>query len=430
MKPTVNVAHISYSESQGGASRAAKRIHKAIQSRENELGFISDLYVIEKTTNDPRTRNLVEKNIRSQTWQKIHPRIAKLPTRSDPKNSKRFLSVAWPDTGIGKRINKMIEDGLIDIVHLHWLGNSTISIEEIGRIKCPIIWTLHDQWAFSGAEHYKDASTSEAGNYQSSSKIFSGLIQTDIESRTLKRKLENWKRTIHAVCPSNWMSTCAQESPFGQKWNIHTIPYPIDTNIWKPADKSESRKILGLPTNRKIILFGALGGSSDLRKGADLVKSAIRIIRTNSNFQHISNHTFCIFGENCDGESNEHDTTFLGHLTDDVALRLAYSAADVMVVPSRIEAFGQTASEAQACGTPAVGFQIGGLLDAVDHLKTGSLAEPYDPLSLAESIRWTIESDERHETLCAQSRERAVQLWSQSTIAEKYAQIYRDSLQG
>jgi glycosyltransferase involved in cell wall biosynthesis len=81
---------------------------------------------------------------------------------------------------------------------------------------------------------------------------------------------------------------------------------------------------------------------------------------------------------------------YTGHLHDDRSLRVLYSAADAMVVPSRQEAFGQTASEAHACGTPVVAFNTGGLADIVEHQSTGYLSKAFDTEDLAQGITWVL----------------------------------------
>ena len=118
---------------------------------------------------------------------------------------------------------------------------------------------------------------------------------------------------------------------------------------------------------------------------------------------------------------------FLGSFQDDLSLRVVYSAADVMVVPSIQEAFGQTASEAHACGTPVVGFANGGLLDIVEHQVTGYLAEPFDPLSLAFSIKNLLEDRNRLLEMSYASRARSLKLWDQKVISKKYINLYEEA---
>ncbi len=115
---------------------------------------------------------------------------------------------------------------------------------------------------------------------------------------------------------------------------------------------------------------------------------------------------------------------YTGHLHDDLSLRALYSAADLLVVPSRQEAFGQTASEAHSCGTPVVAFNTGGLSDIVADRVTGALAEPFEPASLAAAIRWVLEDPQRRKQLGAAARSRAEQLWSPARVAGLYKEIY------
>ena len=119
---------------------------------------------------------------------------------------------------------------------------------------------------------------------------------------------------------------------------------------------------------------------------------------------------------------------YTGHLHDNISLRLLYSAADAMVVPSRIEAFGQTASEAQSCGTPVIAFNTSGLLDIVDHEQTGFLAKSYDVEDLARGIKWVLSDAERHKILSHNAREKAVNRFSYSVVAQQYLNVYEQAI--
>ncbi len=115
---------------------------------------------------------------------------------------------------------------------------------------------------------------------------------------------------------------------------------------------------------------------------------------------------------------------WLGAVSDDRVLALAYAAADVMVVPSRQEAFGQTASEAHACGTPVVAFDIGGLPDIVDHQATGWLAPAFDTESLANGIVWVMDDAATWQGLSEATRHSAVQRFGPELIGKKYLAVY------
>ena len=141
-------------------------------------------------------------------------------------------------------------------------------------------------------------------------------------------------------------------------WPFTVIPYPIDLNVWAPCDQAQARALLGLPADRPLVLFGAIGGSADPRKGADLLLEALQRLHSQVAGTPLEQLELVVFGQSRPAQPPNlgFPIHYSGHLHDHLSLRLLYVAADVMVVPSRQEAFGQTASEAQACGTPVVAF--------------------------------------------------------------------------
>jgi glycosyltransferase involved in cell wall biosynthesis len=214
-------------------------------------------------------------------------------------------------------------------------------------------------------------------------------------------------------------------------WPSTLIPYPLDTNHWFPTKKNVARESLGLNPSAHIILFGAIGGTTDSRKGADLLQEAL---------YHYSNEIGCqeqqveiaIFGQSeptKDRISFPYPVHYFGSLNDNLSLRLLYSAADVMVVPSRLEAFGQTATESQACGTPVLAFRTGGLIDTVEHLETGYLADPFNPLSLSLGLRWILEDAGRLTELSVKARAKSVRLWNPDLIASMHHMAYQEILE-
>jgi glycosyltransferase involved in cell wall biosynthesis len=209
-------------------------------------------------------------------------------------------------------------------------------------------------------------------------------------------------------------------------WPITVIPYPIDLNVWAPWDQAQARALLGLPPERPLVLFGAIGGSADPRKGADLLMEALQRLRSQVAGSPLEQLQLLVFGQSRPVQPPElgFQIHYSGSVQDDLRLRLLYAAADVMVVPSRQEAFGQTASEAQACGTPVVAFATGGLVDIVDDRVSGALAEPFDPASLAAAIRWVLEDPLRRRTLGVAARQRAERLWDPKRVAQMYADLY------
>jgi glycosyltransferase involved in cell wall biosynthesis len=379
------------------------------------------------------------------------PASLSITDRLDRKYGRRFrspkgsitanpiiVSIAWPPTGLGRELEQRFKQGLLELAHLHWLGDRTLSIEEIGRLSMPLVWTLHDQWAFCGAEHY--TSPPLPGESASSDERFAHAYSTgsrpsheagpDINRRTWQRKRRAWHRPIDTVCPSRWLADCARRSTLIGDWPITVIPYPIDLNVWAPCDQSQARVLLGLPTDRPLVLFGAMGGIVDSRKGADLLLEALQRLRSQVVGTPLERLELVVFGQSRPAQPPDlaFPIHYTGHLHDDISLRLLYAAADVFVIPSRQDNLPNTGLEAHACGTPVVAFATGGLVDIVDNRITGALAHPFDPLSLAAAIRWVLEEPQRRRQLGVAARQRAEEIWDPARVAGLYAEVYGHAL--
>jgi len=429
----LNILHVNASDISGGAARAAFRIHRTIVEYGEANGLHSQLRAISQQSDDPTV--IGGSPDQGAIVRRLKPRLAQQARRGFRTGNPTLHSIAWPATGLGHELQHRHHQGQADLVHLHWLGDATLSIEEIGSLPMPLVWTLHDQWAFCGAEHYTSppgpgevASSDErfAEGYTPSSRP-NHEAGPDLNRRTWLRKRRAWRRPMHIVCPSTWLADCARRSALMANWPITVIPFSIDLATWAPVDQAQARALLQLPQNRPLILFGAVGGTADPRKGADLLFDALQRLRTQVAGTPLEQLELVVFGQGRPAHPPDlgFPIHYSGRLHDDLSLRLLYAAADVMVVPSRQEAFGQTASEAHACGTPVVAFATGGLVDIVDHHITGALAQPFDPLSLAAAIRWVLEDPQRRRQLGAAARQRAERLWNPARVAGLYAEVYQ-----
>lgn len=435
----MNILHVNATDISGGAARAAYRIHRSLVGHGAAHGLTSQMRVIIQLSDDPTVIGGLPSG-QSPIWHRLQPRLAQQARRGFRTGNPTLHSVAWPSTGLGTELQQRHRQSQADLVHLHWLGDSTLSIEEIGRLTMPLMWTLHDQWAFCGAEHYTNLPL--PGETGSSDERFATSYTPDsrpaheagpdLNRRTWLRKRRAWRQPIHIVCPSHWLADCARRSTLMGNWPITVIPYPIDLNVWAPCDLAQARALLGLPADRPLVLFGAMGGRADPRKGADLLLEALQRLRSQVADTPLEQLELVVFGQSRPSQSPDlsFPIHYSGHLHDDVSLRLLYAAGDVMVVPSRQEAFGQTAAEAHACGTPVVAFATGGLVDIVDPHITGALAQPFDPLSLAAAIRWVLEDPQRRRQLGVVARQRAERLWNPTRVVGHYADVYGEAIEG
>lgn len=367
-------------------------------------------------------------------WRRLQPRLVQLASRGFTTGNPTYHSQAWLDTGLGNELSQLYHQDQADLVHIHWLGASTISIEEIGRLPMPLVWTLHDQWAFCGAEHYTSP-PSLRGAFSTDERFSVGYSPSsrpayeagpDLNRRTWLRKKRAWTQPIQIVCPSRWMAECARRSALMGKWPITVIPYPIDLNVWAPYDKTVARALLGLPSDCPLVLFGALDGTADPRKGADLLFQALQHLHAQLHCTHLETLQLVVFGQSRPSQVPNlgFPIHYIGRLHDDLSLRLLYAAADVFVIPSRQDNLPNTGLEAHACGSPVVAFRTGGLVDIVDHEITGALADPFDPVSLSQSIRWVLEDPLRTTALGRAGRKKAELLWDPARIAGIYTELY------
>lgn len=409
----MRVAHVNFWDITGGAARAAYRIHHALRRQ----GIDSRLYVSNAVAGDWTVQ---APDDRFSTWRSRF-RLSlgglwtkSLRTGSAVLHSPAVLPSRWP-----KRLNALDAD----IIHLHWVGAEMMSVSDIGKLTKPTVWTLHDMWGFCGAEHLSQEFRWRDGYRRDNRPAYESAF--DLNRWTWQRKLKYWRRPIHIVAPSRWMADCARNSVIMRNWPISVVPNPVDTEVWRPTDKNLARALLGLPADVPLLLFGAVGGTREPNKGFDLLKSALDHLRGD-----LAGLELVVLGQLAPREPMNlgFPIHYTGHLYDDISLRLFYSAADAVVVPSRQESLSNCAIEAFACGTPVVAFDVCGPLDVVEHEKTGYLAKHFDAADLARGIQWVLNGAERRSLLAVHSREAAVTRFSFPVAAEKYLEVYRTTI--
>ncbi|MCD4676322.1 MAG: glycosyltransferase family 4 protein [Desulfobacula sp.] len=399
---------------EGGAARAAYRLHKGLQS----IGLDSQMLVQTKSSDDhtvigPQTK--IQKG-----FSMIRPTLDALPLQLYQKRNDVLFSPAILPNNMATKVADLDSD----IINLHWVAGGFLKPKTLKHFNKPLIWTLHDMWPFTGGCHYDEG----CGRYQESCgkcPILKSSKNKDLSRWIWQRKEKAWKDLdVVIVTPSYWLANCAKNSSLFRDFRVEVIPNGLDLNRFKPFDKYTSRELLLLPQDKKLVLFDAINSTSDKRKGFQYLKSTMWSLATNG---WVNKAEVVIFGSSEPRNRPKFGLTtqYLGHLPGDISLALLYAAADVMVVPSIQEAFGQTASEAMACGTPVVAFRSTGLLDIVEHKQTGYLASPFDTEDLAKGIMWVLEDDERWRELSHQSIQKAEKDFDILNIAKKYVDLYK-----
>ena len=405
---------VSTYDVEGGAARAAYRLHRELLNND----IHSQMLVQNKSSDDYTVIGV------KSTFQKAVVKLAytveKLPLLHYKNKSQTLFSPSFQPFGsIVDRINEIDPD----IVHLHWICEGMIRIEDIPKIKAPVVWTHHDMWAFTGGCHYDEGCQGYeyiCGNC----KVLQSNKENDLSRKVFKRKQKAYdkKKDIVVVGLSKWIFDCSIKSTLLKDKKHINLPNPIDTEIFKPFSKEQARILWNLPKGKKIVLFGAMGATSDPRKGFKQLRDALRVLNDKS-------VELVVFGSSAPKERENFGFTthYLGVLSDDVSLVTLYNAVDVMVVPSLQENLSNAIMESLACGTPVVAFDIGGNSDMIVHKWNGYLAKPFNSENIAIGIEWILSNSQ---SVSNNARQKILSEFKSSIIVKKYIELYGEILNG
>jgi len=289
-------------------------------------------------------------------------------------------------------------------------------MRHLTKIKKPIVWTMRDMWPMTGGCHY----SLNCENYKigcGRCKQLNSKRNRDLSSWIVKRKKKYLPKSIKFVGISNWLSGEAQKSELLENFDIRTIGNNINTKEFSLLDKEIAKKLLGIKTNKKIILVGSRN-LKDFYKGFNKYLEAIKKLDK-------TKHFLCFFGK-LDSKIIENlgfEYKNFGTLYDVTSLRILYSASNVFIAPSIQEAFGKTLVEAMACGTPVVCFDATGPKDIITHKVDGYKAKPFKGEDLANGIEWVL-NNKNYDKLCQNARKKVMENFDVKIIAEEYKKLY------
>ena len=396
----MKILHINYSDSNGGAAIAAYK-----------MGLDVKFLCYEKKKKDDDvieiSHNFISDKIH-QYKRGIDRRIIKFLI-NDRHNSY--------STGLFQlNLRNKISDINPDIINLHWINNSMISIKEIFKLrKYNIFWTLHDMWPFCATEHYSIKNYYEIG--------YTNKNFFNINNFIFKKKLKCFPKNINIIAPSEWIKIKANKSLIFKNNKLKKIHHPIDEKKWPLNDKEGARKILGLNEYKNIILFGTERGTNIKRKNFSFLENVL------TGIDYISFKDTCVvvFGGQKKEDSIKKNFTikFLGHIENKNILNKIYSASDILAVPSIQEVFGLVAAESLLSGTPVISFKGTGVADIIDHLQNGYLANYLDKVDFANGIDYFFKQGKKNIDQ-KNIRIKAIEKFNYKRISEEYFNFYEN----
>lgn len=365
------ILHLNFSDN-GGAANAVIRIHESLK----RVDYDSKILVAEKTTNLKDVicdQNFLHKFIWDQ--KKKISRNLKYFFKSNNKNTH---SINFFNSNIISQIKEINPD----VINIHWIGNEFISLKQISKIKKPIIWTLHDMWLYCGAEHY----TSDKRFVDGYKKTNRDMSETglDINQWVWRRKKKYLDKNIKIISTTSWQKENSQKSFLLKENPTFKIPYPIDTNFWKPLNSADARSELGWDNDKIYFLFGFSDYFRREIKGLDIALNIFEKFKKKYSQKCILN----IFGDMNKDILKNKNINILGNIDNPNMLKLLYSASNLLLNPSRLESFGQIALESLACGTPILINKNTGTNDLIMSKEMGFVLNNEKELDLESLITW------------------------------------------
>lgn len=416
---TLSVVHYSTFDGGGGAAIAARRLHDGLRAH----AISSTMRVLYETDPDPSVDVVRPSN---GILDKLSRRIA---NRRLARTMRAFAHIRQDLRGPFSDDRTMGPDPLRqtplgqDLMHLHW----TVGLVDYQRFfarlspATPLVWTVHDMYPLTGGCHCNLDCFRFVGQC-GACPLLGSTTQVDPSSESLQRKIAALAGRDPAntviVAPSTWMAEQVKASAVFGRFAVEVIPHGLDTAQFAPTSKTLARAALGLPEHGRIVLFVADDVKNYL-KGFDLLVNAIQQMDKDEDLVLVS------IGRQKPTVGFDFPTYHFGYVTHPRLLALAYSAADVMVTPTRAESFGLVILEAMACGTPVVAFAVGGVPDLVKHELTGLLVPPDDAALLSAAIRSVLDDDALRESMGQASRELAVNQFALDLQVERHVELYR-----
>jgi len=324
-----------------------------------------------------------------------------------------------------RRLVRLILEWKPDVIHFHNIHGYYLDLsiaKAVDKLGIPVVWTLHDAWPLSGrCGYFLDCGRwkTGCGRCPYPREYPKTYFDSSAWMWPRKRKLlgEVWKPVI--VTPSRWLANLVVEASNGRLC-VEVIPNGIDTTAFRPVNRAQARKELGLPSERKIVLFTA-AKPSEKRKGIAYFFETLKYIQADSWMALAVGGKVDITRRVPYGV----EVRQLGYVRGAEAMAKVYSVADLYCITSLADNFPTTVLEAMACGTPVVGFAAGGIPEQVEE-GCGRLVAPGDARALGKVITELLNDDALRNQMADRCRKRADQDYNLQRFMKRHLALYHE----
>ena len=413
----MKVMHIN-TFSEGGAAKACLRLHSGLL----KMGVDSKVLVLYST---PLQADIPEvydykklalnsflKKLSFRIKESFRWRYLQYLLKGKPKEFDIFSTLCLHHNITHLKIFKEA-----DIINLHWVANF-LNYDELSLSNKKIVWTLHDMNAFTGGCHYTSGCKQFLNHCYECPQLEGTKHKHIVKSIFHKKQKFYSKNNIVFITPSQWLCETAKKSHLLAEKNIFHIPYGIDTKVFKPFPKIAARNAFGLPIDKKNIIFVS-DSLNNRRKGLHLLMQVLEGISD-------PDILLCAIGKG--KESVNEKIIYLGKILDENKMALAYSSANLFVIPSLEDNLPNTVLEAMACGIPVVGFNTGGIPEMVINGENGYIVEKANVDEMKNNIFQLVNNKDLLVKFASKNRERIVLLYSLEKQAKEYLHLYQKIL--
>ena len=408
----MKVLIVNTSERAGGAAVAASRLTSAL----NRHGIKAKMLVRDKSTDLVTTLQM--HHSRWLRWAFLWERLCIFAANRFRRDGIWRVDIA----NAGAEITQSEAFQEADIIHLHWVNQGFLSLGEIERILQSgkrVVWTMHDMWPCTAICHHA-RSCERFHTHCHDCPMLAGSTERDLSYRVFEQKQRIYRLGKMAfVGCSRWIANEARKSALLKDCLITDIPNTFPASLFHPASQEEARRRLHLPVGGHLLLF-ACQKVTNVQKGLHLLFEALKQM-------HDDDLQLVVVGQLSDAIATAipQPVHTLGYVHDEATMATLYQAVDCFVTPSLEENLPNTIMEAMACGTPCVGFRVGGIPEMIDHKENGYVAEYQSIDDLVAGIGYVLH-DEYHSQLSQAAAKKALKAWGEEHVASQYIKLYEE----